>query len=209
VDVVVAVTPYYLKPTPEELVEHYVEVCRAVHLPMMAYNFPWHGGVELLPETLAQVAARCENLVGIKDSSGKLETAVSFRNCVPGRELAVFVGGDHLITSALQRGCAGALTGCVNVAPRLFVELYRAFVDGRISEAERLQSFASELGEAHGLHTFPSVMKEAMRMAGMPAGVCRRPVGPVPEWARQRLSRIVGRLTDEGFLPQPPKMLTV
>jgi len=194
VDVVVAVTPYYIKPSPQELAEHYIEVCRAVRLPVMAYNFPLHGGVELLPETLAQVASVCENLVGVKDSGGKLDQAVAYRNCVPGRELAVFLGPDHLILQGLERGCAGAITGCINVAPRLFVELYQAFCNGRRDEAERLQSLASELGEAHGLHTFPSVMKALMRMSGLPAGVCRKPVGAVPEWALQRLASLIAKL---------------
>ena len=190
VDVVVAVTPWYLKPSPQELVEHYLEVCRAVRLPVMAYNFPLHGGVDLHPETLGRIAAQCENLAGVKDSKGDLEQSVAYRTCFPGRTLAVFLGPEPLILAGLERGCAGAITGCINVAPKLFVDLYRAIREGRRAEAERLQALATELGEAHALHTFPSVMKEAMRMAGMPAGVCRRPVGPVPEAARQTMAAI-------------------
>jgi len=209
VDVIVAVTPYYLKPSPDELVDHYVELCRAVRLPVMAYNFQLHGGVDLQPETLGRIAAHCENLVGIKDSGGNLEQAVAYRTCAPGRELAVFLGPDHLILPALQRGCAGALTGCINVAPRLFADLYRAFTDGRIAEAERLQGLATELGAAHAWHTFPSVMKEAMRIAGLPAGICRRPVGPVPPSARQKIETLVAKLHKEGYLSKTPKSVAV
>src|SRR5215470_18989307 len=64
VDVIVVVTPYYVKPTQDELAEHFVEVCRAVPLPVLAYNFPQHGGVELLPETLGRIAGQCENQIG-------------------------------------------------------------------------------------------------------------------------------------------------
>ena len=208
-DVVVAVTPWYLKPSPQELVEHYTEVCRAVRLPVMAYNFPLHGGINLLPETLGRVGALCENLVGIKDSGGDLEQSVAYRTCVPGRELAVFLGPDHLVLPALESGCAGALTGCINVAPRLFVDLYRAFREGRQADAQRLHGLACELGAAHALHTFPSIMKEAMCMAGMPAGVCRKPVGPVPEAARQTLAGLVAKLQQLGYLSQPPKTVAV
>src|SRR5882724_4025038 len=64
-DAIVVVTPYYIQPSQAELVEHYVEVCRAVRLPVMAYNFPLHGGVEIAAETIAQIASLCPNLIGV------------------------------------------------------------------------------------------------------------------------------------------------
>src|SRR5438067_13142562 len=54
VDAIVVVTPYYLMPSQDELFEHYVEVCRAVRLPVMAYNFPPHGGVEIDATTIGR-----------------------------------------------------------------------------------------------------------------------------------------------------------
>src|SRR5258708_37942029 len=66
VDAVVVVTPYYVMPSQQELVDHYVEVCRAVRLPVMAYNFPPHGGVEIGELAIAQIAAQCKNRVGLK-----------------------------------------------------------------------------------------------------------------------------------------------
>ena len=188
VDVAVVVTPYYLKPSPQELAEHYIEVCQAVRLPVVAYNYPQHGGVELTPGTVAQVAAKCENLAGVKDSSGRLELALAFRNCAPGRELAVFVGPERLILPALEQGCAGTVTGGANIAPELFAALYKAFREGHREEAARLQALAGQLEQINELHTFPSVIKEAMKMLGLPAGVCRRPVGPMPADAREKLS---------------------
>jgi 4-hydroxy-tetrahydrodipicolinate synthase len=159
----------------------------------VAYNFPQHGGVELTPETVAQVAAKCENLAGVKDSSGRLDLALAFRNCVPGRELAVFVGPEKLILPALEQGCAGSVTGGANIAPEVFVALYKAFREGNRDEATRLHALASQLEEINELHTFPSVIKEAMKMSGLPAGICRRPVGPMPADARTKLSTVLTR----------------
>ena len=200
VDVIVVITPFYVKPTQDELVDHYTEVCRAVRLPVLAYNFPQHGGVELLPETLGRIAARCDNLLGLKDSGGVLEQSVAYRTCAPGREMAVFIGPEAILLEAWQRGCAGAVTACANIAPRLYVDLYRAFREGRAEEARRLQALAAELGEAVGLHTFPGVLKEAMRMVGTPVGDCRKPIGPMPEDARRKLAAVVGHLKGEGCL---------
>jgi 4-hydroxy-tetrahydrodipicolinate synthase len=196
-DVAVVITPYYIKPTQQELADHYMEVCRAVRIPVLAYNFPQHGGVEIAPETLGQVAARCENLAGVKDSGGSLAQASAYRTCAPDRELAVFVGPEGLLLPALQQGCAGAVSACANIAPRVMVDLVRAFDEGRTDETARLHELAVALGRAAGLHTFPSILKEAMRMAGIPAGPCRKPVGAVTPEARAQLAVVIGRLAQE------------
>lgn len=209
-DVLAVVTPYYIRPSAEELAAHYTEVCRAVRTPVLAYNFPQHGGSVLEAQTVAQVASRCENLAGVKDSSGRLEQAIAYRDAAPeGRPLAVFVGPEHLMLPALSNGCAGVVSGCANAAPRLFVELYRAFQEGRLEEAARLQTLASELGAAMGAHTFPSAIKEGMRMAGLPAGPCREPVGALPPEARTILAGVMARLEREGLLPKTRTSVTV
>jgi 4-hydroxy-tetrahydrodipicolinate synthase len=199
VDYLAVIVPWYLRPSPEELEEHYIDVCRAVRLPVLAYNFPQHGGVELAAATVARVAAACENFVGLKDSSGRLDQAIEYRNCGPGRDFAVFVGYDTLLAPALEGGCAGCVSGTANVAPRLYVEWYRALREQRLDEAARLQALATELFAIHALHTFPSAVKEALNMCGMPAGVCRRPVEPMPPAAREKLARVLDRLRE--YLP--------
>jgi len=204
VDVIVVVTPYYLKPSQDELAEHFIEICRAVNLPVVAYNFPLHGGVELAAETLGRIAAACENLVGIKDSSGLLEQALAYRDCAPGK-LAVFEAYDNLILAALEQGCAGTVTASANLCPRLFVDLYRAHKGGRREEAARLSQLAAEVGELHGLHTFPSVIKDAMAMAAMPVGPCRKPILPVPEPVRRQTAKLIERLRAHNYLPEPSR----
>ena len=201
IDALAVITPYYVHASQDELAEHYIEICRAVSIPVLAYNFPQHGGTELLPETVARIAARCENLAGVKDSGGKLEQALAYRDAVPGRELAVFVGPERLLLPVLANGCAGAVSGCANIAPRLFVDLYRSFQQGRMDEAARLQTLASELAEVVMLHTFPGGVKAAMVLSGQAAGVCRRPVGPLPDAAREKISQLLAKLEKERLLP--------
>ena len=202
VDFLVVITPFYLKPTPEELVAHYLEICRSVRKPVLAYNTPERTGLELTPEILARIASECENFVGLKDSSGDLALVPKFIEAGGERKLAVFMGRDHMILPALKLGCVGAVTACSNVTPRLFVDLYRAFLEGNLEEAARLQDLVNPLRMAFGLHTFPSVVKEAMEMAGLPVGLCRRPVGPMPPGARTELSRVLDRLREGNYLPE-------
>jgi 4-hydroxy-tetrahydrodipicolinate synthase len=200
-DAIAVITPYYIRPTQQELTDHLVEVCRAVRMPVLAYNFPFHGGVELAPETLAAVAAKSPNLAGVKDSSGHIELAVAYRNAVTDRDFAVFTGGDHIMLEALEAGCVGTITAAANFAPRVFVDLYRKFRDNR-AEALRMQALATEMGAALGLHTFPSVVKEGLAMAGFPTGPCRKPIGKMPDEPRRKLAVVMDHLRSEGVLPE-------
>jgi 4-hydroxy-tetrahydrodipicolinate synthase len=197
VDSIVVVTPYYLRPSADELVEHFTDVCESVRVPVLAYNIPERTGVELTPEILRRIAASAPNFAGVKDSSGKLDHIPEY----VAAGLTVFIGRDHMILDGLKRGCRGAVTACANVAPRAFVDLYQAFENGDMEKAARLQALVEPLRLAFSLATFPSVVKEAMNMIGLNVGVCRRPVGPMPVEARYKLSEILETLRAEGYLP--------
>lgn len=202
VECLVVITPYYVRPSADELVEHYTEVCRAVHIPVLGYNIPERTGVDLTPAMVRRIADTCENFVGLKDSSGNLDRIPELAEIGRHRPFALFIGRDHLILPALERGCTGAMTACANVAPRLFVDLLRAFRAGDRVEAARLQALADPLRQAFSLSTFPSVIKEALRLIGLPAGPCRRPVGPMPADARQELAKVLDRLREAHYLPE-------
>lgn len=201
IDYAVVITPYYVHPSDDELVEHYQEVCRAVRMPVLAYNIPERTGVELKPAVLARIAEECPNFVGLKDSTGKLDQMAELTGLGRERPFSVFIGRDHMILPALKLGAAGAVTACANVAPKLFVDLYKAFREGRMEEAARLQALVDPLRQSFALHTFPAVVKEAMALAGYPAGPCRRPVGPMPEEAREKLKKVLDHLREEHYLP--------
>jgi len=87
------------------------------------------------------------------------------------------------------------------LAPRAFVDLYNAYQAGDLEKAARLQALVEPLRQAFSLATFPSVVKEAMNMLGLPGGRCRRPVGPMPPEARVKLAAILEKLKQEWYLP--------
>ena len=73
VECLVVITPYYLRPSADELVDHYMHVCRAVRVPVLGYNIPERTGVDLTPAMVRRIAGACENFAGLKDSSGNLD----------------------------------------------------------------------------------------------------------------------------------------
>ena len=198
VDALVVVTPYFVRLSQQELVDHYVEVCRAVRMPVLAANFPAHGGVELDASSVTGIAAQCANFAGIEDSSGQMERILAYRGAVPQREFPIFTGSEPLCLPALEAGCAGTTSALAAVAPRLFVDLYQSYRTGNMAEAGRLQSLMNDLG---AVHSTPAVIKEALGLLGVPLGRCRKPVGALPAEARERLAGVLERLKAAGVLP--------
>jgi 4-hydroxy-tetrahydrodipicolinate synthase len=201
-DVVVVVTPYYLRPSADELADHYVEVARSVRLPVLGYGIPERTGIDLDPGLAGRIAALAENFVGLKDSSGDLDRIEAYTAL----GLQVFMGRDHLILDGLARGCVGAISACANVAPRAFVALYEAWRTGDAEGARRMQAVVDPLRAAFSLGTFPAVIKEALDLIGLKAGRCRRPVGPLPVEARCKLLEVLETLRAGGWLAAPGRM---
>lgn len=197
-DAVSVITPYYCHPSQAELFEHYAAICRAVRLPVLAYNNPARaGGVALTVETILRLAGACENFSGIKDSTGDLtQTAELIRRSPPG--FKVIMGRDTLIYGALAYGAAGAVAATANVAPRLCASLYAAARAGDFPGAAALQRRLAPLRMAFGIGTFPAMLKEALVLQGLlPSAACKRPVGPLSAEERARLR---GVLQEVGVL---------
>jgi 4-hydroxy-tetrahydrodipicolinate synthase len=191
-DAVSVITPYYCQPSQAELFDHYAAICRAVRIPVLAYNNPERaGGVALAAETILRLAKSCENFAGIKDSTGDLtQTAELIRRCPPG--FKVIMGRDTLIYAALAYGAAGAVAATANVAPRLCTSLCAAARAGDFPGAAALQQQIAPLRMAFKIGTFPAMLKEALVMQGLLASAaCKRPVGPLSAEERTHLRAVL------------------
>ena len=198
-DYLAVVTPYYIRPSADELVQHYSEICQSVNTPVFAYNMPGRTGVELTPLILRRISEFHPNFIGLKDSSGKIEQVREWVTL----GLSVFMGSDHLIYPALELGCVGAVTACSNIAPQLFVEIFRAWKNGDTNKAARLQALAAELRLAVKLSSSRSLIKAAMAASGMPVGASRAPAGLMSEEERADLDAVIATLREHNFLPKP------
>jgi 4-hydroxy-tetrahydrodipicolinate synthase len=196
-DAVSAITPFFIKPSQDELYRHYMELASAVNLPVLAYNNPGRTGVNLQPATAARIARDAANFAGIKDSSGDVaQFAEYIRLCPPGFQ--AFMGKDSLIFAGLAHGAAGAVSASANVVPELVVSVYDAVSARDFIRGRELQRLLVPLRLAFDLGTFPAVIKEAMQMIGLPAGPVRRPVEPLGDEARIRLRDILEQVGAVG-----------
>lgn len=196
-DAVSVITPYFIKPTQQELIEHYKAISDAAgDMPVLLYNNPMRSGVSIEISTVINLAER-NNIVGMKDSSADLIQTMSYINATKNMNFAVMVGNDASIFATLVSGGKGAVAATANVAPALIVGIYDAVKSGNISKACELQYKLFPLRSAFNLGTFPVVVKEAMNMMGLPAGPARRPILSISPEKKQQLQKV---LTDMGLL---------
>jgi len=189
-DAATIITPYYISPSQEELYAHYCDIMDAVDIPVLIYNNPWRTHVNLLPETAARLCEHSGNMAGIKDSSGDLAMTLKYKRLCPDG-FRVFIGRDQLIYSALCSGLDGAVAATSNAAVDMVVGIYDEFTAGNLDAARELQERLTPLREFFSQGTFPVVVKEAMTLLGLPAGPCRKPVGPLTEEKRRQLRLIL------------------
>ncbi|MFB9276906.1 4-hydroxy-tetrahydrodipicolinate synthase [Cohnella cellulosilytica] len=198
VDAVSVITPYFLKFSQRELAAHYRELAAASRLPIVLYNIPGLTGNALLPATVGELA-KIDSIAGIKDSSGSFDNMLQYLDATDD-DFAVLAGTDSLILSVLLAGGQGAIAATANVFPGAVVGIYERWRSGDIAGAESEQRKLRGLREAFGLGTLPSVLKEALEMAGVPAGAPRKPVQPLQGEARQRLRAVMEAYRDRGEL---------
>jgi 4-hydroxy-tetrahydrodipicolinate synthase len=189
VSAVSILTPFFIRPNEEELFEHYSAISKATRLPVLLYNNPQRTGVNISAEFVAR-ASKIENIVGIKDSSGDLTLTSEYIRRTSDK-FSVLAGRDTLIYGTLCYGGKGAIAATANVAPRVVVEIYEAFQAGDWKRSLEAQFRLAPLRLAFDLGTFPVVIKEALNLLGIDAGVGIPPVGGISAKAKLELKEIL------------------
>jgi len=189
-DAATIITPYYITPNQDELYRYYCDVMDAVDIPVLIYNNPWRTHLNILPETVAKICEYSKNMTGIKDSSGDLGMTLGYKRICPDY-FRVFIGRDQIIYPALCGGCDGAVAATANAAIDIVVGMYNEYMAGNHEAAKEYQNRLTPLREFFSQGTFPVIVKEAMMLQGLPAGPCRRPVGPISEEKREKLRALL------------------
>ncbi|MCL4515517.1 MAG: 4-hydroxy-tetrahydrodipicolinate synthase [Firmicutes bacterium] len=191
-DAVSVITPYFIKPNDDELFEHYAAIARSVKIPVLLYNNPARTNISL-PAGLVERLSHIDNIVGIKDSSGDMTLTAEYIRRT-GKDFAVLAGRDTLIYGTLVYGGRGSITATANVAPKLVVEIYEAYVAGDLKRSLEAQFRLAPLRLAFEFGTFPVVIKEALQMIGINAGEAVRPVGGLSGAKRDELRQVLAGL---------------
>ena len=179
---ILAVTPYYNRPSQVGLHHHFRAMAEATDLPVVLYDIPVRTGRKIETATILELAAEVPNVVACKDAAGSVAaTAQLLSEARDGFE--VYSGDDVLTLPLLAVGAVGVIGVATHWCAPEMVALFDAHQRGDNDEALRLHrlllpSFAFETGD---LAPNPVPAKALLKVLGLPGGDCRPPMGPEPE----------------------------
>jgi 4-hydroxy-tetrahydrodipicolinate synthase len=188
VDGALAVVPYYSRPAPAGVLEHFRRIT-AVGLPTVAYHIPYRTALALDVPTLRALLA-LPGIVGIKESSGGLANLTALAAAETGA--ALLCGEDALFADALAVGAAGGILAVANLAPRAFGEIHRAVREGRPLAARAAAARLRPLVEALFAEPNPTPLKWALAHQGRIArATLRLPQVPITAALVDRLTTLL------------------
>jgi 4-hydroxy-tetrahydrodipicolinate synthase len=194
-DGILAVTPYYNRPSQAGIYAHFEAVAASTSLPVVLYDIPIRTGRKIETSTMLQLAHQVPNIVAVKDAAGNPgETAKVVRDAPEGFE--VYSGDDALTLPLLAVGAVGVISVAAHWSAPEHVAMMNAWDSGNASEARRinallLDSFDYETGDAA---PNPVPTKAMMRTLGLNVGEPRLPMGPTPRGLEDTAREVYARL---------------
>ena len=180
------VTPFYNKPTPQGLVEHYRAAADAAPgFPFIVYNVPGRTGLNLTPAAL-QLLWQNPQVVAVKESSGNVAQIGEIARTLPG-EKTLLSGDDNLALAAIAVGANGLVSVLGNLVPKQTKDLVVAALAGRRDEAVAINNRLLPLIDALFLESNPIPLKAGLKMLGLGEDHVRLPLVPAAESTRARL----------------------
>ena len=173
-DAALVVTPYYNKPTQAGMIAHFTALHDCCDLPIIIYNIPGRSVVDMLPETMGQLA-RLPRIIGVKDATGDL-ARVSAQRIACGKEFIQISGEDGTAHGFNAQGGVGVISVTANVAPRLVAQVQEATLAGDYARALDLQDRLMPLHRAIFAEPGLVGVKYAMSRLGLCSEEVRLPL---------------------------------
>jgi 4-hydroxy-tetrahydrodipicolinate synthase len=178
-DATLQVCPYYNKPTQEGFYQHFKVIAEEVDLPMVLYNIPGRcGGTGLTAETVARLS-EIENIVAIKEASGRLDMASEIATRCG---ITILSGDDSLTLPIASVGGKGVISVVANIVPADVKAMTDLILEGDFTSALRWHKKLFTLcRDMLGLATNPIPVKAAMAMLNMAPEELRLPMTPLDD----------------------------
>lgn len=196
-DALLVVTPYYNKASQPGLIRHYTAIADAVDAPLILYNVPSRTGVNIAPESYAELAKH-PNINGVKEAGSSLSNLQRTRNLCP-EDFFIWSGNDDETVPICALGGVGVISVAANIVPAEMHRLVELCLQNDFAAAGKLQLELKDLCAALFCEVNPIPVKTALNLMGMEAGDLRLPLYAASE-AQTALIRET--LAHYGLLPE-------
>jgi len=195
-DGILSVTPYYNKPTPEGLFQHYSAISDGVGLPIVVYNVPGRTGLNVDPATLVRLSS-IANVVAVKEASGNVTQMCEICAAVPG-DFIVLSGDDALTLPLMAVGGRGIISVASNEIPAEMSQMVELAERGDFAGARALHQRLLPLMQVNFIESNPIPVKSAMATLGLLEENYRLPMVPPRPAAKQRIEAVLQSLGISG-----------
>lgn len=190
-DAALVVTPYYNKPTPNGLFEHFKAVAD-IGLPVIMYNVPGRTGLNMNAETTLR-CAEIPNVVAIKEASADLAQCMEIIGNAP-QGFRLLSGEDNLTLPLIALGADGVISVTSNVVPNEFSRMVRFALDCQFEEAKAIHYELHNLMKVMFIESNPGPVKSALAMMGIIGENYRLPLVPMREENRKKVRDVLMQL---------------
>lgn len=190
-DACLIVAPYYNKPTPEGVYQHF-KALDECGIPLVIYNIPGRSVINITDENLARIAT-LKNVVGIKDATGDLARVASLRLLIK-KEFSYLSGEDATVVGFNAMGGNGVISVTANIAPKLCSDLQKATLRQDYKTALELQDKLTDLHAAMFCETNPIPVKYAAHLMGLCENEIRLPLVEPSNTAKERIKTQMKKL---------------
>jgi 4-hydroxy-tetrahydrodipicolinate synthase len=192
---ILAVTPYYNRPSQAGIDAHMRAVCGSTNLPVVIYDIPVRTGRKINTTTLAKLANEVKNVAGVKDAAGNPAESARLMTMVP-KSFELISGDDGLTLPLMAVGCTAVIGVATHWSAVDHQEMFKKWNAGdtagaRAVNARLVESFAFETGDDN---PNPLPTKAMMNHLGLDVGDARLPMGPPPAGLTERAAQVMKNL---------------
>jgi 4-hydroxy-tetrahydrodipicolinate synthase len=184
VDACLVVTPYYSKPPQNGLLAHFKAIADETETPLILYDIPARTSRRIERPTMVELS-RHPNIVAVKDAVGDAGETAKLRSdldAAGSSDFEIYSGDDPLLLPHLAAGAVGIISVCSHIVGRQIKEVFAAWDDGKVDEAQRLfLALQPLMSTIMGLTASPIPVKAAVNMLGIDVGEPRLPLVPPTE----------------------------
>ena len=184
-DALLVVTPYYNKTSQAGLIKHFTTIAEAVELPIILYNVPSRTGVNILPETCAELS-KIDNIVAIKEATGNISQVTKVA-ALCGDNLDIYSGNDDQIIPIMSLGGKGVISVLSNCMPAETHEICRLCLDNKFAEAREKALNLLDFSNSLFCDINPIPVKQALNNMGFEVGACRLPLVEMSDANKEKL----------------------
>ncbi len=188
-----SVAPFYNKPTQEGIYQHFSHIADAVEMPIIAYNVPGRTASNIESGTILRMAEEIPFICGVKEASANFSQIMEILRHRP-KGFGVWSGDDNLTLPLVALGADGVISVVANEVPKMFSNMVRLALKGKLKQAQKLHYLLSDLMNVNFIESNPIPVKAAMSMMDLVEEDVRLPLVHLSDGARPKVEKVLKEL---------------